>query len=93
MTVIPRFLRRSEAERTGTMSVMEHLEELRRRIVISGIAILVGAVVGWFLYPFVLDLLRGPYCQFWRDHPGPAGHRHGCDLGLQQPGRRRSSPS
>ena len=86
MTVIPRFLRRSEAERTGTMSVMEHLEELRRRIVISGIAILVGAVVGWFLYPFVLDLLRDPYCQFWRDHPDLRADRH-LRPGLQQPGR------
>jgi sec-independent protein translocase protein TatC len=69
MRLIPRSLRRSEAERTGTMSVMEHLEELRRRIVIAGIAVLVGAVVGWFLYPSVLDVLRDPYCEFWRDHP------------------------
>ncbi len=69
MQMIPRLLRRSEAERTGTMSVLEHLEELRRRIVIAFIAVLVGAVVGWFLYPAVLELLRDPYCQFWRDNP------------------------
>jgi sec-independent protein translocase protein TatC len=69
MRLIPAFLRRSEAERTGTMSVMEHLEELRRRIVIAFLAILAGAVVGWFLYPYVLDLLREPYCEFWRDNP------------------------
>ncbi|HET9311608.1 MAG TPA: twin-arginine translocase subunit TatC [Actinomycetota bacterium] len=78
MRVIPRSLRRSEAERTGTMSVMEHLEELRRRIVIAGIAILVGAIVGWFLYPAVIDLLRDPYCQYLRENPEvrpPAGCR------------------
>jgi sec-independent protein translocase protein TatC len=69
MILIPRFLRRSEAERTGTMTVMEHLEELRRRIVIAFFAILAGAVVGWFLYPAVLNLLRDPYCQFWLDNP------------------------
>jgi sec-independent protein translocase protein TatC len=84
MRVIPRSLRRSEAERTGTMSVMEHLEELRRRIVIAGIAILVGAVAGWFLYPSVLELLRDPFCQYLRDNPQvrpPAG----CDLVFNSP--------
>jgi sec-independent protein translocase protein TatC len=82
--VIPRSLRRSEAERTGTMTVMEHLEELRRRIIIAGIAVLLGAVVGWFLYPAVLDLLRDPFCQYLRDNPEvrpPAG----CDLVFNSP--------
>ena len=84
MRLIPRFLRRSEAERTGTMSVMEHLEELRRRIVIAFFAILGGAVVGWFLYPYVLELLRDPFCQYLRDNPEvrpPAG----CDLVFNSP--------
>ncbi|HET6713201.1 MAG TPA: twin-arginine translocase subunit TatC [Actinomycetota bacterium] len=84
MRLIPRFLRRSEAERTGTMSVMEHLEELRRRIVIAFFAILAGAVVGWFLYPYVLELLRDPFCQYLRDNPEvrpPAG----CDLVFNSP--------
>ena len=69
MRLIPSFMQRSEAERTGTMSVMEHLEELRRRIVIAFLAVTAGAVAGWFLYPTVLDLLREPYCEFWREHP------------------------
>lgn len=84
MRLIPKFLRRSEAERTGTMSVMEHLEELRRRIVIAFFAILGGAVVGWFLYPYVLELLRDPFCQYLRDNPEvrpPAG----CDLVFNSP--------
>ncbi len=84
MRLIPKFLRRSEAERTGTMSVMEHLEELRRRIVMAFLAILAGAVVGWFLYPYVLELLRDPFCQYLRDNPEvrpPAG----CDLVFNSP--------
>jgi sec-independent protein translocase protein TatC len=84
MRLIPKFLRRSEAERTGTMSVMEHLEELRRRIVIAFLAVLAGAVVGWFLYPYVLELLRDPFCQYLRDNPEvrpPAG----CDLVFNSP--------
>jgi sec-independent protein translocase protein TatC len=84
MRLIPRFLQKSEAERTGTMSVMEHLEELRRRIVISFVAILAGAVVGWFLYPYVLELLREPFCEYLRNNPEvrpPAG----CDLVFNSP--------
>jgi sec-independent protein translocase protein TatC len=84
MRLIPRFLRRSEAERTGTMSVMEHLEELRRRIMIAFLAVFAGAIVGWFLYPYVLDLLRDPFCQYLRDNPEvrpPAG----CDLVFNSP--------
>jgi sec-independent protein translocase protein TatC len=84
MRLIPSFMQRSEAERTGTMSVMEHLEELRRRIVIAFFAILGGAVVGWFLYPYVLELLRDPFCQYLRDNPEvrpPAG----CDLVFNSP--------
>ena len=78
MQLMPRFLRKSEAERTGTMSVLEHLDELRRRIVISFFAVAAGAVVGWFLYPYVLELLQEPYCRYLRDHPDvrpPAGCR------------------
>ena len=84
MQLMPRFLRKSEAERTGTMSVLEHLDELRRRIVIAMLAIAAGAVIGWFLYPHVLELLTGPYCQYLREHPEvrpPAG----CDLTFMSP--------
>lgn len=84
MRLIPSFLQRSDAERTGTMSVMEHLEELRRRIVIAAFAVLGGAIVGWFLYPYVLELLRDPFCQYLRDNPEvrpPAG----CDLVFNSP--------
>ena len=39
MRVISRFRRRSEEERTGSMTVMEHLEELRHRLIIAIIAV------------------------------------------------------
>ena len=39
----------------GRMSLVEHLTELRTRIIRSVIAIAVGAVIGWFLYTPILD--------------------------------------
>ena len=44
----------------ATMSLIEHLEEVRRRLIISLVAIALGAVVGFVLSPAVLDLLIAP---------------------------------
>ena len=43
-----------------TMSLIEHPEELRRRIIIIVIAIVAGAVIGFIFSGQVLDLLRAP---------------------------------
>jgi len=42
------------------MSLGDHLRELRNRITIAGLAILVGAVVGWIYYDQVIDALTRP---------------------------------
>ncbi|MGO3181062.1 MAG: twin-arginine translocase subunit TatC, partial [Brevibacterium linens] len=42
------------------MPVVGHLVELRNRVIISAIAIALGAVAGWFLYDPVLDILQEP---------------------------------
>jgi sec-independent protein translocase protein TatC len=42
------------------MTLLEHLEELRRRLIISVVAVVIGAVVGFVLAEPVLALLRGP---------------------------------
>jgi sec-independent protein translocase protein TatC len=44
----------------GKMSLAQHLVELRKRIMIAAIAILVGAVAGWLVSGFVWDALRAP---------------------------------
>lgn len=49
--------------RDGKMSLGAHLGELRNRIVFSAIAIAVGLVIGWFLTPWVQDMLRHPIDQ------------------------------
>ena len=42
------------------MTLMEHLLELRSRLVKSAIALVVGAALGWMLYPAVFDILMEP---------------------------------
>lgn len=42
------------------MSLAEHLIELRKRLFIAGIAVLVGSVAGFIVSQFILDALRGP---------------------------------
>ena len=42
------------------MSLMEHLVELRTRLIRCAIAVALGAVVGWIAYEPVLSFLRSP---------------------------------
>lgn len=42
------------------MSLGQHLVELRKRLMYSAIAIAVGLVAGWFLSPYVWEILRLP---------------------------------
>jgi sec-independent protein translocase protein TatC len=44
------------------MPVMDHLRELRRRLIAIVLIVAAGAVLGWVLYPHTLDFLRHPYC-------------------------------
>jgi sec-independent protein translocase protein TatC len=46
----------------GEMTLGEHLRELRQRLLKAVIALLVGGVVGYVVFPYVLDLLIAPYC-------------------------------
>jgi len=42
------------------MSLREHLQELRNRVLVSAVAVLLGAVVGWFLYEPLIEALKQP---------------------------------
>jgi len=46
----------------GRMTLMEHLTELRKRLIISFASIAVGAIVCWIAYPQIIDFLLRPYC-------------------------------
>lgn len=59
----------------GEMTLFEHLAELRTRLFKSALALTVGAVVGYVLFPQALDVLIAPYCDvptaFRPDSDGP----------------------
>ncbi|HEV7203680.1 MAG TPA: twin-arginine translocase subunit TatC [Jatrophihabitans sp.] len=44
------------------MPVLDHLRELRRRVIYILLFVALGAVLGWVLYPHTLHFLREPYC-------------------------------
>jgi sec-independent protein translocase protein TatC len=48
---------------TGHMTLMEHIAELRSRIIKVMIALGIASIVAWFLYQPILDLLLGPLRQ------------------------------
>lgn len=45
----------------GRMSLVDHLTELRSRLMKCALALAVGAVVCWFLYPQIVEFLTEPY--------------------------------
>ena len=78
--MMPKLRRRSTDERTGTMTLIEHLEELRHRVVLAFIALLGGAVVGWFLYPTFINIVTRPFCDYVMSLPADQRPPTGCDL-------------
>jgi sec-independent protein translocase protein TatC len=61
------------------MTIVEHLSELRYRLVVSVIAIAIGAVIGFLVYGRVLHFLLEPYCSLHRRKLA------GCTLLTQDP--------
>ncbi len=59
------------------MTLVEHLAELRRRLVVSVFAFTVFAIAAWVFYQRILSFLQSPYCRV-------APH-HNCQLYLTSP--------
>ena len=62
--------RRNDKPAPDSMTLTEHLGELRRRVVISAAAFVVMAVVAFLAYPWILDALKHPYCEVAPTHCG-----------------------
>jgi sec-independent protein translocase protein TatC len=57
------------------MPLMEHLRELRNRIIKIALAVTVGAIIGWLLYKPVFHFIEAPFCRLpkaSRSVPGAA---------------------
>ena len=66
--------RRSQRPSPDEMTLIEHLAELRNRLMKAVAALAVGTLLAWFfLYSRVLTLLQRPYCRV-------VGARHSCAL-------------
>ncbi|HET7483694.1 MAG TPA: twin-arginine translocase subunit TatC [Actinomycetota bacterium] len=59
----------------ATMTMMEHLSELRRRLIVSMVAFLIVSTVAFLFYEPLLDFIRRPLCDLPRDLLGPQGCR------------------
>ena len=59
---------RAHKARDRRMPLLAHLVELRRRLLLAAGAVLLAAVAGWLLAPFVLDALRAPLSAFAEQH-------------------------
>jgi sec-independent protein translocase protein TatC len=62
----PRLWRRGAPDPQAAMTLVEHLAELRTRVIVSAIAVVLGAAVGFALYNTVLGRLVQPYCDVKR---------------------------
>jgi sec-independent protein translocase protein TatC len=51
----------------GEMTLIEHLGELRTRLIISVLAVAIGTLIVFFFYNTVFDWLVNPYCNVSRD--------------------------
>jgi sec-independent protein translocase protein TatC len=50
----------------GSMSLLEHMQELRRRLIVSLIAILIALVVAYVFFEPIFHLITRPYCNLPR---------------------------
>ena len=56
--------RRNETRaRPDSMTLVEHLTELRRRVLVCAVAFIVAATVAFIVYNPILAFLKEPYCQ------------------------------
>jgi sec-independent protein translocase protein TatC len=62
----------STAERASPeqgMTLVEHLTELRTRVIICAVAVALGVIAGFILYPQIFEVLIRPYKDIADNHP------------------------
>jgi sec-independent protein translocase protein TatC len=68
--VSPAKRRESQFQRAaeGNMTLVEHLQELRTRLFRASLAIVAGAIAGFFVSERVQGFIIRPYCNFYIEH-------------------------
>ncbi|MGI8331862.1 twin-arginine translocase subunit TatC [Actinomadura scrupuli] len=59
---------RQSADPDGRMPLMEHIRELRRRVLRAGLGLVLGMAVGWLVFNPVWDVLQEPYKRLPSQH-------------------------
>ncbi len=67
------------------MTLIEHLLELRNRVIKAVIVIALGSILGIVFYSHILDILKEPYCKLPSDHRLLGGNSHDCKLIFTSP--------
>lgn len=80
MAKVERSLRRRRRNPDGRMAVMDHLRELRRRLILVVVIIAAGAIVGWVLYEPIIAFLKHPYCSVPAKYRYHSGDSNSCEL-------------
>ena len=57
-----KLMTRKATDPEGRMPLMDHLRELRSRLVKAILALVVGTIIGWIFFGPVWDFLKEPYC-------------------------------
>lgn len=60
-----------EERRLGSMSLLQHLEELRKRIILSLASVAICFGVGWYFWDFIYQQMRKPVVQALAAHQMP----------------------
>jgi sec-independent protein translocase protein TatC len=81
--MLPRRRRETKFQRAadGSMTLLEHLRELRSRLTKASLAILVGGVIGFSFSGWLLNFITQPYCDLM-SHRQAKGGNLGQNLGL-----------
>jgi len=45
------------------MPLMEHIRELRNRVIKIAVVVTIGSVIGWLIYPHVFHFIEQPFCR------------------------------
>ncbi len=80
-----RVIRRRQRRDPNEMTLLEHLEELRTRLIIVAAALAVASIVGFVFFDPIFSVLRGPYCRALEAIPPESRLLEGCRLAFTSP--------